>query len=120
MSEEIRNGWEHTDSNILRRELLAIMRELGRRNYGESMKSSGGWSILTVPLVWAALPPPDQFTNAQVRVDERRARIISNATHVSTDMSANDVYCLLEWLGAVYTSGAWPMDRPAWPMNNQR
>lgn len=99
---------------VLRRQLVDILRELGRRRYGESMRSVG-WSIIDVPLIWA-LPPPDAYTQAQVRVDEHRARIIANGTHVSTELSANDVYCLIEWLGAIYTSGAWPMDRPAWPL----
>ncbi len=112
----MRTDWEQTEDTILRRELVAILRELGRRRYGETMKSAEGWSILTVPLEWA-LPPPHPYTQAHARVDEHRVRIVTNGIHVSADLSDNDVFCLIEWLGAIYTSGAWPMGRPAWPVH---
>lgn len=109
-------GWEATGDRILREELLAILRELGRRRYGETMRSAGGWSILTVPLQWE-LPTADYpYTQTRINVDEARMRIIANLTMVSADLGPNDVLCLIEWLGAIYASGAWPMERPAWPV----
>jgi len=48
------------------------------------------------------------------QVELTSARIISNDTMVSAELTASDVLHLIEWLGAIYTGGAWPADRPAY------